>query len=58
MLGHGFVDEPHGDGFGLDESDPIAYGVVRLGRTGPPATMAAASVIAAIIAIAIIVIVL
>ena len=35
MLGHGFVDEGHGDGFDLDESDPVAYGIIPIGRVRP-----------------------
>ncbi len=29
MLSHGFVDDPRSDEFILDETDPMAYGVVR-----------------------------
>lgn len=44
MLGHGFVDEANNE-FALDDSDPVAYGLVRMRRGGLTPGVAAAAIV-------------
>ena len=52
MLAHGFVDRATTAGFGVDESDRLALGIVRRFKAGPIAGTIAMGIVVAMVIVA------
>lgn len=52
MLAHGFVDQPDRSEFELDDTDPIAYGLVRKGGRLPVAAAVTVGLLLVVLVVA------